>query len=238
MGIREDLIADAVMLFPGHTISGTTLVDLSGTQNGTITGDPFWTIQHNSKQRLGLNYNATGKYSSVAYNASHAVGTGAMFVGAWVRPVSSIASLQAIMARDELGNRDWTFGFGLSSGKMLYQDNGTVYESTVVVTLDALQHLAVKRVGTTLTFYRNGTSAGTATVSATNYNKSIAVQIGRRNFTSSEIPITGIIADPILLPRDITPDELAWISTSTNYFFDIASGTTRPQHAISQQVIG
>ena len=236
MGIREDLIADAVMLFPGHMISGTTLVALSAPQDGTITGGPVWTIQADSKQRLGLDYNAAGKYGSVAYNAAHAVGTGAMFVGAWVRPTSSIASLQAVMARDESGNRDWTFGFGLSSGKMFYQDNGTVYESNTVVALNALQHLAVKRVGTTLTFYRNGSSAGTATVAATNYNKSIAVQIGRRNYLASEIPVTGIIADPILLPRDITADELAWISTSTNYFFDAAS--SKPQHPMSQQVIG
>lgn len=224
MGFRETLIADSVLLCTGHVIDGTSIADLSGTQDGSLVGASFWTIQSDNLQRRGIVCQQSGAYGMVPYNSAHAVGAGDMFIAAWIRPTLSIASLQAIMARDESGARDWTFSFGLNSGKLLFQDAGSIYESSAVVTLNSLQHVAVKRIGTALTFYRNGVSVGTGTVSATNYNKTIGTTIGRRNFAGSEIPLTGVVCDPIILPRDITSDELAWISDPTSYWFDISSG--------------
>jgi hypothetical protein len=148
-----------------------------------------------------LAFDGTGDYLFGSANQNVALGTGDFTVEAWlyVTTFSTTTGFQAIFSNRNSTSAQASFDFGIrNSDKYLYFYNRNTDSSTFSTSglsgINTWIHVAIVRVGTTVTFYINGTSAGTVSVSTNSFGSSNVAYIGT-NFNATPDIYNGNIDD-------------------------------------------
>jgi hypothetical protein len=198
---------------------------------------------------------ASSTWLAIPINATFAFGTNNYTYEAWVYPTSFPNAYNTVFCnfRDDEGTKGWSLLI-TSTGLIHVNNQGTYNNSTNVVSLNAWTHIAVCRVGNTVTRYINGVADPTTltvTASITNvaahgitiggspeystarewngYISNARVISGTAlytsNFTPSTTPLTAITNTSLL-----TCQSNRFIDNSTNAFAITLSGTPSVQH--------
>jgi len=139
---------------------------------GYISDGSFTSYATNTK---ALDFDGSNDYVSVAHSSDLSI-TGAMSITAWVNPDSLSGFPMFVSKRASSGH---AYQFYSTSNKLNY-NNGTIVQSTGTISTGAWTHVGVTFDGSGgVSFYINGSSAGTATAATTNPTNTQAVDLGR-----------------------------------------------------------
>lgn len=180
------------LCLPGLT-GGLLFRDLCGIASGLRTGTTGLPNWEGAKGRRGgfgsLNLTAANShYIPVGKTPDpFSIGANEFTLACWICP-TTVSGYQIMIGRDsDASHRDFNFALGNTSGKLLYAtgrstNTMTPYESSAVIVAGEWQHVGVTKVGTAITFYRNGVTCGTGTDSETGI-VSTTTSIGRRDYS-------------------------------------------------------
>ena len=143
----------------------------------TITGATLLggvTIQATASVSGSAQFNGSN-YLSVAGGVSTAMGTGDLTWECWVYPTASTSYQAFIDTRtNPLGGGDTTgfyFGTNINTLTPMYYTNGLQLASSINITLNAWNHVALTRASGNVTIWVNGASGGTRTGNTTNLSQ-------------------------------------------------------------------
>jgi len=139
-------------------------------------------------------FDGSGDYLSLADNAAFTLGSGDFTIECWAYTTAWASQYNVMICQWNVGT---SFIFRITSSLIgLYANIGGTQNYTASVTnnLYTWNHFAVTRSGTTLTFYKNGTSVGTATISGTIADVSDNLTIGILGDANSTTAHTGYIS--------------------------------------------
>ena len=222
--------------------SGTTWIDLIGSNNGTLTNGPVFTQEPKQEPFGGagaVEFDGTGDSLEVASSADFTLGTSGDFtIEGWVYPNSSHTSviLSTFTSWNTFANQ-WAL---VLSGTTLiwYRDDG---DSGITDTLSMGQwsHIAVSRSGSTIYLFVNGLLAGTQTTNQ-NYTAQERLIIGSIPGLSDyngKISNLRIIKGTALYTSNFTPPRKKLEVTSDTVLLTCEKGTIRDRsssaHAIT-----
>lgn len=155
-----------------NTFLDSSTNNFSITRNGNATQGSFSPFTLPDGQWSNY-FDGTGDYLTVPSNSALALGSGDFTVEFWVYKKTS--GNQSIIDYSSFGG----FGCVITDTTIVaFQSVGTTYSATATVPLNAWNHIAFVRSGTTLTTYLNGVSVGTNTTSI-NFTSPSALNIGR-----------------------------------------------------------
>lgn len=118
----------------------------------------------------------TGSYLQVEDNAALRMGTGDFTIEFWYRP-ASISGYQTPLYKGYNTGGDFVFQTGSGDGRMGFVTGGAVIlTSSTAFRVQAWNHYAVVRSGTTLKMYQNGVQVASAT-NSTNFSSTVAVVV-------------------------------------------------------------
>jgi hypothetical protein len=197
---------------PLTAVAGTSLLTLQdnrfidrSTNNFAITrfGDtritvysPFQpaSLYNSTVQRGSAYFDGTGDFLDLPTAAAQ-LGTGNFTIEFWMYPQSA-ASLAIFDSRGAATSGDGWFLHYSAAGTFTFSNDGaTVITSTIAAPIGAWTHVAICRVGTTITFYTNGVASGTATNSS-DFAPNALFYIGIKSLTvSSNVPFLGYISN-------------------------------------------
>jgi hypothetical protein len=178
------------MLLHGDGTNGAqnnTFLD-SSTNNFTITRNGNTT--QGSFSPYGSNWSnffngssGTGAYLTAPSSSTMQLGSGNFTIECWVF-LNKVAE-NAFIGRSPFDNtnNEWVFQTGTSNElRFAYSTNGsdtqTIFGTATTIPISTWTHVAVVRNSSTLTFYINGTSVGTNSMSATIYSGNTTTTIG------------------------------------------------------------
>lgn len=228
------------------------------TRNGTAQVSkfsPFSLYQITPASYSGY-FDGTGDYLTVPANAAFSFGTGNFTIEAWVYPTSSGSYRRIFSQYTGAGATQVFLRQNNDNTLMFYVISSTTVIATItsssLLTINAWNHCAVSRNGSTFTLYINGASVGTAssasslpdTSALTTYIstfdgssepwlgsisnlrvvKGTAVYTGA--FTPPTAPLTAISGTSLLTCQSTT-----FIDNSTNAFTITANGNATPRRA-------
>lgn len=229
--------------------SNNFTVTVAGTVPSQGTFSPYSNLWSNYFNAAGT---GTGTYVRTPTTGIDALRfyTGNFTVECWIYPAVQINTVAGVF-----GNYDALTGGGIHicivSGNwyVYYTYGGTAIATGVTATLNAWSHVAVERIGTTLTVYINGTSVSTAT-DTQDYNTSLPFKAGELdgltnqfagfvsnarvvigsavyngNFTPSTTPLTAVSGTQLLMCNTKRFED----SSSNNFTitsFGYTAGTT------------
>ena len=183
-GSDVTVTSGSFITFTAITPPNNSIIDVIGTVPTTYSSI--------TPVSYSVGFNGTSQYLTVPSNAAFTFGTGDFTIEMFVYPTTS----QPAFSR--------YFGTGVSTGDIVVDqqssgttptinDNSTVFiTSSIALTLNAWNHLAVTRSGTSLKMFVNGVVSGTAT-NSTNFTCSGNAIIGKNN--SSAVYNTGYFSN-------------------------------------------
>ena len=122
-----------------------------------------------------LDFDGSGDYVSVAHSSDLSI-SGAMSITAWVNP-DSLSGFPMFVSKRSSSSHAYQF---YSTVNKLNYNNGTIAQSSGTISTGAWTHVGVTFDGAGgVTFYINGSSAGTATAATTNPTNTYELQFGR-----------------------------------------------------------
>lgn len=138
-------------------------------------------------------FDGSGDYLSVAANAAFQFGTGDFTIEYWYYPTSFGTNTPIDMGYANAGSYVIQ---SASDGKPYFYSGSTgiVFTATTGYTLNAWNHLAVSRSGTTLSMFINGARVGSAT-NSTNFNANFALGIGGSPTHSTVYEVIGYMSN-------------------------------------------
>jgi hypothetical protein len=138
-------------------------------------------------------FDGTGDYLSAAANAAFQFGTGNFTIEYWYYPTAFGTNTPIDMGYANTGSYVIQ---NASDGKPYFYSGSTglVFTATTGYLLNAWNHLAVTRSGTTLSMFINGVRVGTAT-NSTNFNANFALGIGASPTHSTAYEVTGYMSN-------------------------------------------
>jgi hypothetical protein len=146
-------------------------------------------------------FDGTGDWLVAPANQNAAFGTGDFTVEAWVyvTTFTTTTGFQAIFSNRNLNSTQTSFDFGIrNSDRYLYFYNRNTDTSTFSTSglsgVNTWIHVAIARIGSTITFYINGSSAGTVSVSTNSFGTSNVIYVGA-NFNTTPDTFNGYIDD-------------------------------------------
>lgn len=178
-----------------YTLSG----DLALTRNGDVSVQPFSpfapTAAYTTANVGGSAYfDGTGDYLTVADNAAFDLGSGDFTLECWAY-TNSFNSQYNVLACQWNTNTGWIFRITASLIGLYANIGGTQnYTASVTNTTGTWDHFAITRTSSTLTFWKNGTSVGTASISGTINNSSDSLVIGVLGDLNGTTTHTGYIS--------------------------------------------
>lgn len=158
--------------------AGNTFTDVSA--NAFTVSNVGGVTSSNSVAKFASTYSAsfsTTNYLNVPDAVALRPGTGSFTWEFWWYP-TALTSYRTPMAKGYTGGGDVLLQTGSGDGKLIaYLSGAAVLTATTAVTVNTWNHVALVRNGTTLTWYINGTSAGSAT-NSTNLSSTLGLNIG------------------------------------------------------------
>lgn len=228
------------------------------TRNGDTSVSKFspFTFYQTTPASYSGYFDGTGDYLTVPANAAFSFGTGNFTIEAWVYPTSSGSYRRIFSQYTGAGATQVFLRQNNDNTLMFYVISSTTVIATItsssLLTINAWNHCAVSRNGSTFTLYINGASVGTAssasslpdTSALTTYIstfdgssepwlgsisnlrvvKGTAVYTGA--FTPPTAPLTAISGTSLLTCQSTT-----FIDNSTNAFTITANGNATPKRA-------
>ena len=160
--IQDFRIYNGVAKYTENFIPASTNPDiLPDTPSGVSGGSELAKITDGA-----IAFDGTGDYLSVADNDDFDLGTGDFTFEAFINPILSHTNYRYIFSHFDGSNGHWLRVDGDGPGRIQFGAGGTVYiTSTTIAPLYKWTHVAVVRVGTTVTLYLDGKSEGTYTLS-------------------------------------------------------------------------
>ena len=233
VGVRTDSSASSLVLalpLVGIKSDFSNAIN-SGTSNKAITANGNAAASSVQSNFYGgsFYFDGTGDYLTVTNSSDFDFGSGNYTLEVWAYP-TDVSTTRNILSRSYDGGTGNYSGFILSTANFLETTSQSSWDITISKTLIAntWQHLAVVRSGNTWTYYVNGVSSGTATVSGSVPTGPGDVQIGRR---SGQGEFQGYISDvrfykglakytqnfiPASTDPDILPDTPSGVSYTSN----------------------
>ena len=159
---------------------GNSTVNVSASTNGSIslTGNVYTPTNGTglvggvTAQGQGYvgSFNGSSQYLTVASNAAFNFGTGDFTLEAWINP-TAISPDRFIFSASGSGGLFWGFS---SAGDMGWGQVAVSWDylvsATSVITLNAWNHVALVRSGTSMKMFVNGTQLGATQTNSTSYN--------------------------------------------------------------------
>jgi hypothetical protein len=146
-------------------------------------------------------FDGTGDWLLGPASQNLALGTGNFTVEAWiyVTTFTTTTGFQAIFSNRNSTTTQASFDFGIrNSDKYLYFYNRNTDVSTFSTAglsgVNTWIHVAIARVGSTITFYINGTASGTVSVSTNSFGSNNVIYVGS-NFNATPDIFNGYIDD-------------------------------------------
>jgi len=146
-------------------------------------------------------FDGSGDFVFAPANQNAALGTGDFTVEAWlyVTTFSTTTGFQSIFSNRNSNSTQTSFDFGIrNSDKYLYFYNRNTDASTFSTAglsgTNTWIHVAIARVGSTITFYINGIASGTVSVSTNSFGTSNVIYVGT-NFNTTPDIYNGYIDD-------------------------------------------
>lgn len=205
--ISNARVTNTAVYTSNFTPSTTPLTAISGTQLLTCQSNRFidnssnaFTITRNGDVRVqrfspfnpsapyaagtigGSGYfDGSGDYLSVADNAAFDFGSGDFTIECWAYTDTFASQYNVLVCQ---WNTSYSFIFRITSSLVgLYINVGNPYtlqdySASVTNTTGQWNHFCVTRSGSTLTFYKNGSSIGTSSISATITNAASDLTVG------------------------------------------------------------
>jgi hypothetical protein len=205
LGGTQQVVSDpnfeyTTLLLPGNGTNGAqnnTFLD-SSTNNFTITRNgntTQGTFSPFSQTGWGNYFDGSGDYLTVADNAALQMGSGDFTIEYWWYP-NNITSYQNPIDKGYTGAGGLLLQTGNGDGRIIvYASGSTVITSSTSVTVNAWNHMALVRSGTTLTLYQNGVSVGSAT-NSTNFNNTTQLGIGATGSpVVGSFPVVGYLSN-------------------------------------------
>jgi hypothetical protein len=200
--------------------AGIASISSIGNRYGVVGGSTSWTT---STQGLRVPASANFAY------------TGNFTIEAWVYPTVVTGSFSGanIIWAQTASRPSYFLIFLDGNGALTFQFNGTVKGTTGnVATLNAWNHVAVVRNGTTVTLYLNGVGSGASTVSGTIATGSYAPTVGHYTHNENVNTFRGYItnarcATSAIYTANFTP--------STTPFTNTSQGATTTQLLLNHQ---
>ncbi|HJY81928.1 MAG TPA: LamG-like jellyroll fold domain-containing protein, partial [Candidatus Binatia bacterium] len=186
---------------------GTTASDASGNgHTGTVVNSPTWTT---GKVGSALLLNGTNQYVDVPSNSAFNL-TGDLTVAAWVKDAAHGSLLAKHNGSTSGDYAVYIHGSGIFD---LYGDGLTpaAVSSTRAIPADhAWHHVAVTRQGSTVTFYLDGSAAGTASMAGAFHTNSSPVDIGCDETGCNDLNglLTGSVDEVRLYNRALSASEI------------------------------
>jgi len=202
---------------PSLGASGFRLIDRSGYNNhGVLTGMDPGTDWVASGGKGALDCDGSNDQILCSRSSTNGILTGPMAISVWVYP-RSVNTYQIAIAQDkDAGNREFTFGYGNTSGKLIYVNFNpsavTIESSSAIMVTNTWQHIAARRINNAVFLYRNGVEVANGTDSKS-YSGSIETTIGCRAFSGFLQTLDGQLDDVRIYNRALTPSEIQQLYT-------------------------
>ncbi len=206
------------------------VVDYFGNHNASLVGD----AQQTSTGVLGNGFflDGDGDYLAIPDNDQMDFHSTDFSIFMWIN-TSTTANVAFITKRGG-GEPDWYFG-SQSTNTLLFFDSADLSRHSNTVTFrDGNWHqIGVTREGTTLTFYFDGSPAGTGS-SDTSFFDNNDILIGADAELSND-RMNGTIDDVIIFNRSLTADEALalYINTTARHFQRNFTGLLDDNHSIT-----
>ena len=160
--------------------------DASG-NNLTIYGDATASTTETKYSLSSVDLDGTGDYISLDKTVGHFGSADFTIEGWWYFNTVSVGYQPLMSLGEGADSRGWVIITETDNELALYMSNGSAWSYNIIsTTVPSLgwQHIAVVRSGSTLTFYLNGTSIGTASIgsNSTHTTTSGALYIGHYPF--------------------------------------------------------
>lgn len=156
----------------------------------------------------------SGSYVSIPDNAAYNIGSGDFSAGFWFK-LNTSSSPWVLLGQDDGGGsfNKWVlmYNYSAAPGTFDLHLNGStmaeLYTAQISLDPNTWYHLALTRSGTTMTYYLNGTAAGTASFSGAIPNPTAPLTLGyaEPNFHFSG----GLMDEVVLYNRTLTAGEVA-----------------------------
>jgi hypothetical protein len=225
-GFLRTSVSDLVAAYAFNEGSGTTASDSSGNGNtGTVVNNPTWTT---GKVGSALLLNGTNQYVHVPFNPSFNL-SGDLTVAGWVKDAAHGPLLAKHNGSISADYAVYIHGSGIFD---LYGDGLTpaVVSSTRAIPADhAWHHVAVTRQGSTVTFYLDGSAAGSRTMSGSFGANASPVDLGCdiTGCNSAGELLQGSIDEVRLYNRALSASEIQTVMNAT-------TATTPPPQQVTQ----
>lgn len=204
--------------------SGTTAVDSSGNgNNGTDSGSVTRGVSGLIASSGDKARTYSGGYTDCGAGSTLNL-VNDLTVGAWINASSLPTSLGVgkwIVGKDTNTGRSYSFGLyhDGASAKLSLQINGTGTFSTTSIQSGTVCYVAATRSGSTITYYLNAQSIGSATDGTALNVTGTHLRIGEREYPSFEEPFSGTIDEVAIYSRALSASEIA-----VRYAAGIAAG--------------
>lgn len=212
------------------------------TANGDAKQTTFSPYRHGGYSNY---FDGSGDYLTVADHADLSMGTGDFTIEMWVYPTTSNNGQSLITKGSNSTYTPYLFMLYGTDLRFLSSSNGSSYDiankSVGTVTINAWNHIAMVKSGTSYTTYVNGTQSDTFTSSSNPHTNTQAVGIGGANngtelFAGGYITDVRIIKGTAVTPSSGGPTERLTAITNTTlltcHLPYIADGSTTG-HAIT-----
>jgi hypothetical protein len=183
--------------------------DFVGGHNGSAQNGATFA---SGKVGQAFSLDGTNDYISVPDSAAWDFGTGDFTIDMWVK-FTSVQTQNFFIGHDDGGGEFDKWIFWLVSGQLQFHINSdpfpdggiTIGSAAFAPSNGTWYHVALTRIGSTYTFYVNGSSAGTATNSTAIPNASAALTIGQAENSGF---INGLIDEVEIFSRALSSSEL------------------------------
>jgi hypothetical protein len=220
------------------------------TRNGNTTQGSF-TPFSSQPGAWGNFFTASSNYFTVADNAALDLGTGDFTIEFWVFATVTPADFSAVLSKRDVGYNtgSWRIAYRTTTGKLTINCAQETTDYGAVLTINAWNHFAFVRSGTTLTVYANGVAGDSDATWAHNLDSAHSLLIAANtagadgwtgyisnlrivkgtavytsNFTPSPLPLTAITNTSLL-----TCQSNRFVDNSTNNFTITPTGTPSVQ---------
>lgn len=193
-----------LLVFHMDEASWGTVIDSSegGSNNGTAYGGA--TTDPGGKFGRAGSLNGSTQYVTTPLNLDQSSSSQGVTMAAWVRPASASGDWHHVISTDDDSNREWSIARYGNTWRVM-TGNGN-FNTGFTVDVDEWQHIAaVFNPGTGITFYKNGASSSTATISYNTDDRNVT--IGRRARDSNWY-FDGLIDEVVLYSSPLSFTEI------------------------------